>query len=253
MQRSWFILAALAATALVAAAAADPSARPPKPYRPVAITLPAASADTSFEAFRRVLAAAANGRVYAELAQLVAPQEFFWERDFAQAFDAGKPAVDNLASAIRLEHAGGSGWETLAAFAAEPTVEPLASRPGVVCAPARPGYDGIAFAQMLDATYGADLDWTYPRAGGTPVHAAPGAGAATVGTLGLHFVHRLGFDGPSDAAAPARSLWAQVVTPDGQVGFVAPDSLMSLASERLCYGKDAVGRWRIVGFIAGAN
>jgi hypothetical protein len=254
MQRASFTLAAIATLALVAApAGADPAARPPKPYRPVAIVLPAASTDLAFEAFRRELAAVAKGRVYAELARLVEPQEFFWERDFKQAFDARKPAVDNLAAAIRLEHADGAGWKALATFAAEETVELLVSRPGIVCAPAPPSYDGVAFARMLAETYGADLDWTYPRAERTPVRAAPQAGAATVDTLGLHFVRRLGFDSPDGAGAPSRNRWARVVTPAGAVGFVAPGSLMSLDAERLCYGKDAVGRWRITGFIAGAN
>jgi hypothetical protein len=106
---------------------------------------------------------------------------------------------------------------------------------------------------MLDETYGTGLDWTYPRAGYAPVYDAPHANAAVVGTLGLHFVRRLRFEGSIGATAPSRSLWAQVVTPAGQVGYVAPGTLMSLASEQLCYGKDAVGRWRITGFIAGTN
>jgi len=60
--------------------------------------------------------------------------------------------VDNLAAAIALEQANGAGWDALAAFAAEAAVEPLESRPGVVCAPARPNYDGVAFSRLLDVT-----------------------------------------------------------------------------------------------------
>jgi hypothetical protein len=248
------MLSALAVLALLAApAAADPPVRPPKPYRVVAITPPAAFNDASFEAFRRTLAAVAKDRVYAELTRLLEPQTFFWERDFAQAFDARRPAVDNLAAAIGLEHADGTGWRTLAAFAAERAVEPLVSRSGVVCAPAPPRYDGVAFARMLDEAHGADLDWTSPRADSTPVHATPQAGTAVVGSIGLHLVRRLGFEGSKGAIVAANSQWTQVVTPAGQVGFVAPGSLLSLASERLCYGKDAVGRWQIAGYIAGAN
>ena len=254
MQRSFITILAFIALALfAAAAAAEPPAQPPRPYRAVAITLPAASADPALEAFRHALAAVAKDRVYAELERLVDPLGFFWERDFGHVFDARRPAVDNLAAAIGLEHADGSGWQTLAAFAAEPSIEPLVSRPGIVCAPAPPGYDGIAFARMLDEAHGAGLNWTYPRADRTPVHAAPRSGAAAVDTLGLHFVRRLGFDGRDGAAAAARSLWARIVTPAGRLGFVAPGTLMSLAPDRLCYGKDAVGRWRISGFIAGAN
>jgi hypothetical protein len=254
MQHASFTLAAVAALALAATPAnADPAERPPRPYPPVPIVLPAPSPDAAFQAFRQVLAAVAKGRVYSELARLVEPQEFFWARDFNQAFDARKPAVDNLAAAIRLEHADGAGWEALATFAAEESAEPLPSRPATVCAPAPPGYDSIAFARMLAETYGTDLDWAYPRAERTSVRAAPQAGAAAVDTLGLHFVRRLGFDGPGGAGAPSRSRWTRVVTPAGIIGFVAPGSLTPLEPERLCYGKDAVGRWRITGFIAGAN
>ena len=51
-----------------------------------------------------------------------------------------------------------SRWNTATApagkrsqtFAAEAAVEPLESRPGVICAPARPDYDGIEFSKLLD-------------------------------------------------------------------------------------------------------
>ncbi len=149
-------------TAIPAEAQTPP--RPPKPYAPVAITRPAVSDDASFVAFRAGLAAKAKARIYAELAPLVLAQGFFWGRDFGHAFDPRKPAVDNLAAAIALEQGNGAGWDTLAAFAAEATVEPLDSRPGIVCAPARPGYDGVAFSRLLDTTYTTGIDWAYPRA-----------------------------------------------------------------------------------------
>ena len=41
--------------------------------------------------------------------------------------------------------------------------------------------------------------------------------------------------------------------PDATPGFVAPDSLMSLTAERLCYLKDPVAGWQIAGYIAGGN
>ena len=74
-----------------------------------------------------------------------------------------------------------------------------------------------------------------------------------VGTLGLHFVRLLGFEGPDSEPAPGRTQWARVAMPDGKTGFVAPGSLMSLTAERLCYIKDMVGGWRIAGYIAGGN
>lgn len=246
----------LAFTALPLAtlpAAAQAPQQQPKPYAPVALTRPAASDDASFVVFRAALAAAARGRIYAELAPLVLAQGFFWGRDFGQAFDPRKPAVDNLAAAISLERGNGTGWGTLAAFAAEAAIEPLDSRPGIVCAPARPGYDGVAFSRLLDTTTTSGIDWAYPRADETPVHAAPQPDAAKVGSLGPHFVRLMGFEGPDSDPAASRAQWARVALTDGKPGFVAPGHLMSLTAERLCYVKDLVGGWRIAGYIAGGN
>ena len=127
-------------------------------------------------------------------------QGFFWDRDFGQRFDPRKPAVDNLAAAIALEQGNGVGWDALAAFAAEAAVEPLESRPGVVCAPARPGYDGVAFSKLLDITYTSGIDWAYPRADETPVRAAPQPDAAMAGTLGAAFRAPARLRGPRQRA-----------------------------------------------------
>ena len=135
---------------------------------------------------------------------------------------------------------------------AEAAVEPLPSRSGVVCAPARPGYDSVAYARLLDTTFTSAIDWAYPSAGQTPVRVAPQRDAAVVATLGPHFVQLLGFEGADSEPAPGRSQWAHVATPDGRTGFVAPASLMSLTTEQLCYMKDQIAGWRIAGYITGA-
>jgi hypothetical protein len=233
------------------AAAAEPEQRPIKPYPPVAITLPAPPDDDSFAGFRTELAAVAKGRIYAALERLVLPQGFFFDRDHGGAFNPRKPAVDNLAVALALEHRDGSGWTRLAAFATEAAVEALESRAGVVCAPARPSYDGIAFARLLDTTYTIALAWAYPRTPETPVLAAPQPDAAVVALLGPHFIHVLGFEGTDDE--PTRTRWARVATPQGKTGFVEPGTLQSLAAARLCYIKDQIAGWRIAGYVAGGN
>ena len=254
MRRSCsFLLAVIAASCAAVATVAQSPPRPPRPYAPVAITRPSASDDASFAAFRTALAAAVKSRLYSELALLVVERGFFWGRDFGQRFDPRKPSVDNLATAIALERGSGTGWQALAEFAAEAAVEPLESRPGVICAPAVPAYDGIAFVKLLDATVTVDIDWAYPRADETTVRGAPQPGAAEVGTFGLHFVRLIGFEGPDSEPSPGRVQWARVALPDGKQGFVAPGSLMSLTAERLCYIKDLVAGWRIAGYIAGGK
>ena len=180
-------------------------------------------------------------------------QNFFWDRDFGQGYDPRKPAVDNLAAAIELEHRDGVGWSRLAKLAEEKSFEPLDSLPGVVCAPARPGYDVLEFSRLLEATYTRDMEWAYPMADGTPVQAAPRAGAPAIGRLALHFVRLLGFEGTDSATTTRRNSWAQVMLPDGRTGYVPPGSLSSLTAERLCYAKDLIVGWRIAGYIAGGN
>jgi hypothetical protein len=248
--RAFLLILLAIAAAPVSAAAQTPL---PKPYAPVLIARPPASDDAAFIAFRKKLAAVAAKRIYAGLAPLVAGQGFFWDRDFAHRFDPRKPAVDNLAAAIALEHDNGSGWRRLAAFAGDAAIEPLESRPGVVCGPARPVYDAVAYSRLLNDSYTTALDWAYPRADQTTVHNAPHAGAGVVGTLGLAFVQLLGFEGPDSEPDPGRNQWAHVALPNGKVGFVPPGSLRSLAAERLCYAKHLVAGWQITGFIAGGN
>ena len=227
---------------------------PPKPYAPVAITLPAASDDASFATFRAALAAVAKRRIYAELAQLVLAQGFFWDRDFGHGFDPRKPAVDNLAAAIRSNIATAAAGTCSRRLAAEAAVEPLDSRPGVVCAPARPAYDGVAFDPSCSTRpTPTGIDWAYPRAAETPIRAAPQPAAAAIGTLGLHFVRLLGFEGPDSEPAPGRTQWARVAAPDGSGRLRRPQQPAVADHRTLCYIKDVVGGWRIAGYVAGGS
>jgi hypothetical protein len=60
----------------------------------------------------------------------------------------------------------------------------------------------------------------------------------------------LGLDNPNDDAAASHKPWTRIALPDGQIGYVAPGRLISLAAARLCYAKDMAGRWRIAGIIS---
>ena len=226
---------------------AAPSA--PKSYQPVTVKLPAVPEDASFNSFRNELAAVAKGRVYAELERLVTVQGFFWDRDFNGSFVRKRPAVDNLATAVRLEQRNGMGWGTLAAFAAETTAAAFTGRPWIICAPGESSFDDVGFDRLMDDTRSKPRDWVYPRADKTAVHAAPRGNATVIDTLGLTLVRLLGFLAKDNEPDTLRAVWARVITPAGKTGFVAPGTLMSLAPERLCYGKDGFGRWRIAGYV----
>ena len=122
-----------------------------------------------------------------------------------------------------------------------------------MCAPARPGYDKLEFSKLLDTTYTHGINWAYPTADGTPVRMDPRTNAPATGTLALHFVRLLNFEGADGTTIPPGNKWARVVMPDGKTGYAPPGSLSSLTMERLCYTKEAVVGWRISGYIAGGN
>lgn len=222
-----------------------------KPYAVVAVKLPAASGDASLDAFRAKVVTVAKRRVYVELAELVTPQGFFWDRDFNAEFVSRLPSVDNLAAALRLERRGGAGWNVLARFAAEASAAPLHGRPGILCAPGEPAFDNLAFDRLLDATASETRDWAYPRAENTPVRAAPEANAPVIDKLGLAFVRVLDPSPGWGKADGAGTGWTRVATPAGKIGFVALGALRPLSPERLCYGKDVFGRWHIAGYVGG--
>ena len=228
---------------------------PPRPaaraYQPVMVTLPTAADDAELESFRDEIAAVAKTRVYVELERLVAAQGFFWDRDFDGSFDSRRPGVDNLAAAVGLERSNGRGWATLLRLAGEKTAGPLTGRPGILCAPGEPNYDGVAFDQAVDASRSTAQEWSFVRADKTAVRSAPKDNAAVIDTLGTILVRVLAYQSKEQEAESRRAAWVRVATPAGKIGFIAPGALAPLSPERLCYGKDGFGRWRIVGFVSG--
>jgi hypothetical protein len=221
----------------------------PRPYQAIAVKLPGGPEDASFETFRQEFAGVVKRRVYAELARLVSGQDFFWDRDYAGGWDRKRPGVDNLAAAVRLEERNGMGWGTLAVFAAEPTASAFTGRPGIICAPGEAYYSNVDFDRLVDITRSTPRDWATPRAELTIVRAAPRNNAAVVETLGLNLVRVFGYIAKDAEPDTLRAAWARVATPAGKIGFVAPGALLALAPERLCYGTDGFGRWRIAGYV----
>jgi len=265
MRRTWRALVLMIAgtLALPASAQTPPSkppaaARPPaaklpeeKPYKPIAVKISPAPGDPAFATFRQELAAAAKSRVYGELARLVVARDFFWEGN-VRGVDPARSSMENFAAAIRLEHEGGSGWSALAAFAAASTAAPLASRSGVICAPAAPQYDLVDFDQVIAATGTRAAAWRYLGEADVPLRAAPRPNARSVEMLGPQIVRPLHGDGIDNSEA-ARAGWALVAAPSGKTGYVAAAMLMPLRSDKLCYHKDVTGRWRIAGYIAAGD
>ena len=217
------------------------------------VTIVAAPREAAFETLRKELGDIVKRKDRAALAARVVAKDFFWERDFGGAFDAGKPPADNLGMALGLDAEDDSGWESLAAFVSEPSIGPLPGRPSVLCAPASIQFDEAARDKLIEATQTDGIQWVFPRAAGLQVRSAPQSSSAVIETLGLHFVRLLGFDDKGGESDPIRTAWMRVVTPAGKSGFVAPASLVSPYTDRLCFAKDAAGAWRIAGYVGGGD
>lgn len=219
---------------------------PVKPYKPVAVTPAGSYSDPGFAAFRKKLAAAAQSKDRAVLAQLVVAQGFFWVQDKDIA-DPKKSGIDNLAKAIGLDNPNGPGWDILSSAAADDTLAEVPQNQGLFCAPAPPTFDPRAFQTLVGQTGTDPSDWGYPAGDGVEVRATADPKAPVTGKLGMYFVRVLPDSAPANAAAPPS---LHVALPSGKTGFVAVDDILPLASDQICYTKDASG-WKITGYIGG--
>jgi len=225
-----------------------PPMAPVKPYTAVPVTPPPNFNDAGFSAFRKQLAEIAGRKDRAGLAKLVVAQNFFWIQDKDLA-DKHKAGIDNLAKAIDLDAKDGSGWMTLAGYAADPTGMPLPDHPNIVCAPAEPNIDAKAFEALINATQSEPPEWAYPAKDGPEVRNAPKPDAPVIDKLGLTLVRVLPDSAPPED--PKEPAFLHIATPSGKAGFVPLDSLSSLAGDQMCYGKEG-SSWKITGYFGGA-
>jgi len=250
------LVAAVLALAPAAAAQPQKSAPPqqqppqvaaPKPYKPLAVTLPAPVNDPSFDAFRKEMVAVAQRKDRAALARMVVAKGFFWEREDGKRAPK-KSGIDILVQALNLGAKDGSGWEALAGFAAEVTAAPLPERKDVLCAPANPEFDERGLEELAQTTDTDPLEWGYPLRADVEVRETPNATAPAIEKLGMHFVRVL--DDDSQSTANTAGEWLRVVAPSGKVGFVPADALTSPAGAQLCYVKEG-NAWKIAGLVGG--
>jgi hypothetical protein len=218
---------------------------PPKPYKPIPVTLAQPYSDPSFTAFRKQLADIASKKDRAALARLIVAN-FFWIGEKGDKADKKKSGIDNLAAAIDLDNKDGLGWQGLAAVADEATLEPVPERKGIMCGPASPKFDEMAAEQLAKDTGTDPSEWGYPTKPDIEVHAAAQANAPVIEKLGMHLVRVMPEQPAADAPQQQMPL-IRVVTPSGKVGFVPEELISSLGTDQLCYVKDATG-WKIAGY-----
>lgn len=257
---------------------------PARPYKAITVTPATPVADPGFEAFRKQLGEVVGRKDRAGLAGLVA-QNFFWMAAQGEKTDRKKKPVDNLAAALDLDAADGSGWEMLAAAAGDATLQPLPQRKGVQCAPSPPAFDAKAFDQLLKTSRTDVFEWAYATKPNLEVRAGAAADAPVAETLGAILVRVMPESPPAgppqggpppsapppsgsipppgpaqpgqppagQASTPAPSgppPALRIVTPSGKTGWIAADSVQPLVFEQICYAKGANG-WTIAGYLGG--
>lgn len=227
---------------------AAPKVAPPKPYKTVALKLPAPVSDPTFEAFRKQLGEAAQKKDRAALAKLVVAQGFFWEGENGDKADKKKSGADNLATALGLANKDTDGWDILMGYAADPTGMPFTEKQGVICAPADPTFEEKDLEEVAKATQTDPGDWGFPTADGVEVRGSANPKAPVTENLGLHFVRVMPDQAPPSAQNQAPML--KIVTPSGKVGFVSGEAIAPLGNDQLCYIKEGAD-WKIAGFIGG--
>lgn len=246
---SFGVVALIAAVLSSPCAAQQPAGlAPPKPYKPVALTLPQPAKDTGLEAFRSRLSELAKKKDRATLSKAVIEKNFFWERENGDGADKKKTGIDNLATALGLNNVEGPGWDMLAGYAEDPTVSASPGHKGVLCTPADPVFDASALKALLEATQTDLSEWGYPVTDGVEVRATPLESAAPIDKLGLYFVRVL----PDNTPAAAVAAYVRVVTPSGKTGYVPSDTIAPLGNDQLCYVKDG-GAWKIGGYIGAGD
>jgi hypothetical protein len=159
--------------------------------------------------------------------------------------DPKKPGIDNLAKAINLDNPGGSGWQIIAEAAADPTLAEVPQNQGLYCAPAPPNFDPKAFTALVQETATDPTDWGFPISDDVEVRTASQPDAPLVEKLGMSFVRVL----PDNSGAPS---FAHVALSDAKTGYVPLSVLMPLATDQICYAKEA-DDWKITGYIGGLS
>jgi len=220
---------------------------PPKPYKKVSVTLAPSITDPGLDALRKQLADIAGRKDRAALGRLVS-KDFFWDRENGNSADKNKPGIDNLATVAGLDAKDGSGWQTIADYAGEPSASAMEGQKDVACSPATPVFNEDEFKALLQSTQTDPGEWGYALRDGIEIRESAAADGKVVEKLGLQFVRVM----PDPAASDAKPTALRVVAPSGKLGFIPLDSVFPLGIDQLCYKKEADG-WKIAGYLgAGA-
>src|SRR5262249_4056735 len=155
--------------------------------------------------------------------------------------------------ARRARRGGGArrGGEPPAGYPGETTADPIndPQRAGVICGPGEPAFEDTAFEALVKATNTDPSEWGYPVRDGVEVRSGPERTTPVTEKLGLHLVRAYPDDSPTGAV---HGDVIRIVTPSGKLGYIPVDALLPLATDQLCYVKEA-NAWKIAGVLGGGT
>jgi hypothetical protein len=221
----------------------------PAPYKP----------DASLQAMRMSLADAIRRKNVGDLSALVAPA-FFWTEngDSAEQFDKSRDGLHNFKVAFGFRQHGKSSdnqnsenqlWELLDDMASEQSLFLQDGDPNVVCGPAAAEpVDSEAMDQAIEKIEGEDEDteWVYSLTEIILTESPGGSAVAKVASLAMPVVSTYP---PTKATGnnPIPTHY-ELLLPFGKTAWTETKNVHPLAVDKLCYGKDSSGAWKIVGY-----
>ncbi|MCC2113719.1 MAG: hypothetical protein KDJ16_16910 [Hyphomicrobiales bacterium] len=198
--------------------------------------------------------------------------DFRWERDFGGSFDKSKPAAENFEFAYPLDDAlladeyKGDGWRKLDAKLKARALGPWGEKEWRIdaCLPAEPrlGTAETAPDKALEERAGALAEarqsdfwllWGYVEATDVLVRAKPAASSTALDVVSTQAVWIADWLTVDDLDGVPDRKWVKVNSPAGHTGYIVADFLLGFLEDRICFGKDAAGEWKIIAYIGGGD
>lgn len=247
------------ATALFLPAAAPAAAMKKVPYPEVKVKpLAPFKSDSALDAMRKSLAGAVGRKDASALFALVGP-DFFWTADGspAEQYDSSLDALTNFKVAFGFRAHGenkdsdgaAAFWGVLDDAVSDPSLAAADDEPGIACGPVTAEVidEGVRDrAQQEIADKDEDVVWVYTlKEIALTEKSTGGDTVSTVSNVALPVFSR--YPAPKAGAELPASFY-EVLLPSGKTGWIDADGVDPLGIDRLCYGKDEAGAWKIVGY-----
>jgi hypothetical protein len=220
----------------------------PPPFKP----------DPALDTMRKALADAAHGKDAKTLFALVNP-DFAWTADGepAEQSDAKQDGLTNFKVAFGFREYGktedsdsaSAFWILLDDAASDPSLTPRDDNPEIACGPAVASVvdeDVRDRASEEIAGEGESLEWVYTLKEITLTEQPTGGGTvAKASNIAMPVVSR--YPAPKAGENLPTSFY-EVLLPSGKTGWIDADGVDPIGVDRICYGKDKSGAWKIVGY-----